>query len=58
MGFAPRPKPMFPVLGPQNREYSTLNLKSQPTPFVAFLGFCMGFIPNDFLQFGGLDMVA
>jgi hypothetical protein len=25
---------------------------------VAFLGFCMGFIPNDFLQFGGLDMVA
>jgi len=40
MGFAPKPKPIFPVLGPQDREYSTINLKPKLTPFMAFLEFC------------------
>jgi hypothetical protein len=40
MRFAPRPKPIFPILGPQGREYSALNLKPKPTPFMAFLEFC------------------
>jgi hypothetical protein len=38
-GFTLRPKPIFPVLGPQNKDYSTLNLKPKPTPFMAFLEF-------------------
>jgi hypothetical protein len=40
--------PQAQVLGPQNREYSTLNLKPQPTPFLAFLEFGKGLVPNDF----------
>jgi hypothetical protein len=39
-GFAPKPKPIFPVLGPQDREYSTINLKPKLTLFMAFLEFC------------------
>jgi len=46
MGFAPRPKPIFPVWGPQNREYSTLNLKPKPTPFMAFLEFRTYHLPE------------
>jgi hypothetical protein len=37
MGFALEPKPI--VLGSQDKEYSTLNLKPKPTPFMAFLEF-------------------
>jgi len=40
MSFALRPKPIFPILGPQGREYYALNLKPKPTPFMAFLEFC------------------
>jgi hypothetical protein len=40
VGFAPRPKPIFPLLGPQDREYSTTNLKPKLTPLVAILQFC------------------
>jgi hypothetical protein len=39
MGFALEPKPI--VLGPQDKEYSTANLKPKPTPFMAFLEFCI-----------------
>jgi hypothetical protein len=40
MGFAPKPKPIFPVLGPSTD--NTLNLKPKPTPFMAFLKFHIG----------------
>jgi hypothetical protein len=32
----PGPKPIFPVLGPRDRVYSTINLKPELTPFMAF----------------------
>jgi hypothetical protein len=48
MRFAPRPNPIFLVLGPQQREYSTLNLKPKPTPLMAFLEFHKCLLPQSF----------
>jgi hypothetical protein len=38
MGFAPKPKPVFPVMGPSDKEYFILNPKPKPTHFIASLG--------------------
>jgi hypothetical protein len=38
MGFAPKPKPVFPVMGPSDKEYFILNPKPKPIHFMASLG--------------------
>jgi hypothetical protein len=50
MGFALGPKPIFPVLGPRDRAYFTINLKPKPGPFMAFLELCTHFHASYALQ--------